>query len=102
RNLEEMRSASRMLRQTLAARDKEVERTKGYREKWISAEARASALEREVKDRQAELSAAGRSIAALHAEKKKLQARTATDDRFAGIALTGKRVIFLVDTSGSM
>jgi hypothetical protein len=107
RNLEEMRSVARTLRQTLAARDKELERAKGYREKWMSAEARASVLERDVKDRKAELGAAGRSIASLHAEKKRLQgevarARSANDDRFAGIALTGKRVIFLVDTSGSM
>ncbi|NBO90872.1 MAG: VWA domain-containing protein [Planctomycetia bacterium] len=36
------------------------------------------------------------------AEKEKLSLRLAVENRFAGIELTGKRVIFLVDMSGSM
>lgn len=36
------------------------------------------------------------------AEKEKLLLRALADNRFAGIALTGKRALFLVDTSGSM
>jgi hypothetical protein len=105
RNLEEMRSVAQALRLTLQGRDKELARALAYREKWESAEARARTLDRQLADRQAELGAAGRSIATLHAEKKTLEAaaRTRTmEDRFAGIALEGKRVIFLVDTSGSM
>lgn len=53
------------------------------------------------------LAQAGRSTAALEAEKSALQAevgrvRAAAENRFAGIALTGRRVVFLVDMSGSM
>jgi predicted nucleic acid-binding Zn-ribbon protein len=50
---------------------------------------------------------AGRQIGALVGENKNLQeqarrARAAADNRFAGISLTGRRVVFLVDMSGSM
>ena len=48
-----------------------------------------------------------RSLAALREENKKLEGETArvraaSENRFAGITLTGRRVLFLVDTSGSM
>src|SRR5207302_9706957 len=57
--------------------------------------------------RDRDLAAARRSIAALEDEKKGLIAeaervRAAADNRFAGIQLTGRRVVFLVDMSGSM
>jgi hypothetical protein len=39
-------------------------------------------------------------VESLQAEAKR--ARTAAENRFAGITLTGRRVLFLVDTSGSM
>jgi von Willebrand factor type A domain len=47
------------------------------------------------------------SIAALQLEKRTLEermrlARLAAENRFAGIELTGRRVVFLVDMSGSM
>ena len=47
------------------------------------------------------------SIGDLQLEKKMLEdririARQAADNRFAGISLTGRRVVFLVDMSGSM
>jgi predicted nucleic acid-binding Zn-ribbon protein len=77
-------------------------------------EARAAALEKEINKRERGLSdadkslaAAQRRIAALEDEKKGLIAdaervRVAADNRFAGIQLTGRRVVFLVDMSGSM
>ena len=54
-----------------------------------------------------DLEEARRSIGTLESEKVALRTetarvRTAVENRFAGIALTGKRVVFLVDMSGSM
>jgi hypothetical protein len=54
-----------------------------------------------------DLEGARASIAELQRDKKSLtgqimRVREEADKRFAGIALTGKRVIFLVDMSGSM
>jgi predicted nucleic acid-binding Zn-ribbon protein len=54
-----------------------------------------------------DLAAARRALEALRLDKDALataasQARAALDHRFAGISLTGRRVLFLVDTSGSM
>ena len=46
------------------------------------------------------MAAATRALAALEKEKRTWNAHA--DNRFAGIALTGRRVIFLVDMSGSM
>jgi hypothetical protein len=53
------------------------------------------------------LAEAGRRIRTLQDEKKALevdvaQAKAAVEARFAGISLTGKRVVLVVDTSGSM
>jgi hypothetical protein len=63
---------------------------------------RARLLAAETKSEQAE-----RSVDMLQREKRSLsdkvdQARAAAENRFEGIALTGRRVIFLVDMSGSM
>jgi hypothetical protein len=82
----------------------EVER---YRTKLAEAEARAQIEETEAGDRKKDLAEANRSIDRLQFEKKTLldqvgRARAAAENRFAGIQLTGKRVIFLVDMSGSM
>ena len=54
-----------------------------------------------------DLESARRSISSLEDDKKGLIAtaereRVAADNRFAGIQLTGRRVVFLVDMSGSM
>ncbi len=64
-------------------------------------------LERDLEGRDKELALARRSMAALQSEKKKVESeaarvRAAAENRFAGIALTGRRVVFLVDMSGSM
>jgi hypothetical protein len=53
------------------------------------------------------LSASGRAVAGLEAGNKTLKgqlaaARAIADNRFAGLELTGKKVVFLVDISGSM
>ena len=56
---------------------------------------------------QKQLDDANANIVDLQGDKAKLadkydQLRIESDNKFAGIAMTGKRVVFLVDTSGSM
>src|SRR4029077_11001241 len=58
-------------------------------------------------DRVSDLLKANKSLEELKTEKEKLLAdiarlRVILDQRFAGIELVGKRVVFLVDMSGSM
>ena len=64
-------------------------------------------LEKQVLLRSKEVTENRLSIADLDRTKRALEdririARQAADNRFAGIELTGKRVVFLVDMSGSM
>jgi hypothetical protein len=64
-------------------------------------------LERDLDSREKELALLRRNMATLQDEKKALQGeaarvRAAAENRFAGITLTGRRVLFLVDMSGSM
>jgi hypothetical protein len=61
----------------------------GYREKLTGAEGRLSALQKELGEQRG-------------LTDKAVQARLAAENRFAGIELTGRRVVFLVDMSGSM
>jgi hypothetical protein len=79
----------------------------GYRSQLTAAELKALEMETVASARQKELATAGRSIDQLQREKQSLaeqanRARTALENRFEGIMLTGRRVIFLVDMSGSM
>ena len=57
-------------------------------------------MEKVVSDRQAALAAADLKLARTEKDRQALAA--IVEARFAGIELTGQRVIFLVDTSGSM
>src|SRR5262249_8910688 len=62
-------------------------------------------LERDLDSREKELTSLRQSMASLQDEKKTLQCegvRAAAENRSAGITLTGRRVLFLVDMSGSM
>jgi hypothetical protein len=64
-------------------------------------------LEQDIDTRDKELALTRRNLASLREENKSLgkeaaRVRAAEENRFAGIALTGRRVVFLVDTSGSM
>src|SRR5437660_667887 len=84
------------------------------KEKLAGAEARLQTLEREIDDQRKDLAGTGRTlteanrvIESLKDDKRALEdqvvrARLAADNRFAGISLTGRRVVFLVDMSGSM
>jgi chromosome segregation ATPase len=65
------------------------------------------ALEQGLSARDWELAKAGQQLQALQGERTNLldevsRTRSATANRFAGIGLTGRRVVFLVDQSGSM
>ncbi len=67
----------------------------------------ANAASDRIKSLESELDLARRAASNVDVEKKDLlnklsRAQAATDNRFEGIALTGKRVVFLVDMSGSM
>jgi hypothetical protein len=77
------------------------------RSKLADAQANLKAFERLGKANTKELSDANRRLAQLESERKSLadqasRALAAVENRFEGIALTGRRVIFLVDMSGSM
>lgn len=77
------------------------------RSKLAAALANAQALEKAATTKTKDLSDANRRVADLESEKKRLadqasRALAAFENRFEGITLTGRRVIFLVDMSGSM
>jgi len=101
---------------------------KEARQQYAAEKALASALEKEIAKRMRDLKDADKTLeelaasqralqrdkeardkemAALRQQNKALQSETArvraaAEKRFAGIALTGRRVLFLVDMSGSM
>jgi hypothetical protein len=103
RRMDELKKAGR----DLDVRGKELDTARTYKEKWAASAARAEALERQL----AELN---KSVTSLQADKRALRteanraraetlrARAAAENRFAGIELSGRRVVFLVDMSGSM
>jgi hypothetical protein len=79
----------------------------GFRDKSSDAAGRLLVLEKELALIKSDLATARATADELRLDKKTLalqvaKARADADNRFAGIALTGKRVIFLVDMSGSM
>lgn len=120
------------LETTLAKKDAAIKDLQAYKDRYAVSMRREVALDEKLKARLDELEAAERKIALLERggkdsvariarlekefrdgltsadakvarlENEKHALRQAVDNRFAGIALTGKRVIFLVDTSGSM
>jgi hypothetical protein len=107
KSLAELREAKAVLEKTVTARDKDLASAMVYRAKWEAAEERVQALEKQMTDRQKELAQAELNLASLKNEKKTwldetARVKLAAESRFAGIQLTGKRVVFLVDMSGSM
>jgi hypothetical protein len=89
--------ARRTLERQLDSKTKDLASALLYKERLEESEKKRQVLESE----------SARVVERLEGEKKKLRdeamrVRAAAEHRFAGIALTGKKVIFLVDTSGSM
>jgi hypothetical protein len=100
KKLEAVRASRGALERDLGERDRELAQARNFREKWQAREERVLALEKQLTD-------AGRAMVGLQEDRRSLQAevgrvRAAAENRFAGIQLTGRRVVFLVDTSGSM
>lgn len=91
------RKLTEMAKVNRAALEEALQKVLRLTKEKQDAQAEALRLEGE---RQAALLQAKTQVATL--EKEKLQLRQASENRFAGITLTGKRVIFLVDASGSM
>jgi hypothetical protein len=80
---------------------------KELRGRLSAAEARVQKLQEQVDQEQRDLANARRSVIDLEGSKRSLadqidKVRAAADNRFAGIQLTGSRVVFIVDMSGSM
>jgi hypothetical protein len=93
KGLDESLMAKRSLEKDLDGRDNALAEARSFKDKWTLAEDRVLTLTKQLAD-------ANRGIDALKAEAGRI--RAAADSRFAGIALTGRRVVFLVDMSGSM
>jgi predicted nucleic acid-binding Zn-ribbon protein len=108
KKVEGLMAARALLERSLKDKDKELAAARKSSEaKTTTADERLRALEKVLEEHQQALAAANRSITTLRGEKTTLAAeavrvRAAAEHRFAGIELTGRRVIFLVDTSGSM
>ena len=107
---EQLRDAQAQAKQLRALADQVPglrEEIQSYRSKLADTEASAQASERTAKTRTNDLADAYRRLAELQGEKKRLseqasRALAAVENRFEGITLTGRRVVFLVDMSGSM
>lgn len=81
----------------IAARNAEAKTTQAT---LTSTNTTLTAATSRVRELEKELAASIRNLLDLQDEMKKMQAKA--DARFAGVALTGRRVVFLVDVSGSM
>jgi hypothetical protein len=96
----------------------QADQVPGLREKLAASETAAAMLRKDLDKRTKDLEGdvagltrqltdANRRLGSLREDKRVLtdqvtRVRAAADNRFAGIALTGRRVVFLVDMSGSM
>jgi myosin heavy subunit len=97
KELQELQTGKQTMQRNLEGRDKELAELRTYKDRYAALEERATGLEKQLTASQSSLTE----------EKKAMQAeigrvRAAAESRFAGIALTGRRVLFLVDMSGSM
>jgi hypothetical protein len=95
------------LKKDLLASRKELGRRSGdlddVGKKFVALQLAKTKLESDLEDRAKELADARHNADAMQAEKARWQTEAAkADNRFAGITLTGRRVVFLVDMSGSM
>jgi hypothetical protein len=86
------------------------DQVKSYRTKLTDAETRSRTLAKEIEQQKQMVSDEARNVESLRGATTRLEKElasanrraTAAENRFAGIELTGKRVVFLVDMSGSM
>jgi chemotaxis protein histidine kinase CheA len=107
KTLQVMQAARQALERELAAKDKELETANNYKSRWAASAGRVAELEKLVEERGRAAATAKQALELLEEDKKALRAeaaryRQSADNRFAGIQLAGRRVVFLVDMSGSM
>jgi hypothetical protein len=107
KTLQVMQAARQALERELATKEKELTAAGSYKERWASSAGRVAELEKQVDDKSRAAATAKQAVELLEEDKKALRAeaaryRQSADNRFAGIQLTGRRVVFLVDMSGSM
>ena len=107
KTLQVMQAARQALERELATKDKELTAAGSYKERWAASAGRVAELEKLVDDKSRAAATAKQAVELLEEDKKALRAeaaryRQSADNRFAGIQLTGRRVVFLVDMSGSM
>jgi hypothetical protein len=109
--LKEQEKEADVAKSLVAKRDKSLLTTEQMlkdREKTLEeTKVKLALLQQESDARDKDLASATRVLDTLRDEQKKLTTRVeklqaASENRFEGIALTGRRVIFLVDMSGSM
>jgi myosin heavy subunit len=85
--------------------EKDAKELSASRTMASKAEEELASTRKTMSDLKKQLDDSNASIIDLQGEKKKLADKfdkLDTDSRFAGIAMTGKRVVFMVDISGSM
>ncbi len=107
KSLEGVRSARAALERDLQARNRELADLRPYKDRFAAGEQKIASLEKLLAERGREALLSLQAMEALKEENRiwkaeAARARSAVENRFAGIALTGRRVIFLVDMSGSM
>jgi hypothetical protein len=107
KTMQVMQAARQALQRDLEAKDKELDIANNYKSRWAASAGRVAELEKLVEERGKTAATTKQALELMEEEKNALRAeaaryRQSADNRFAGIQLTGKRVIFLVDMSGSM
>jgi predicted nucleic acid-binding Zn-ribbon protein len=93
-------SRNDVLAADLADRTKDLTTAKTFKEKWTADEERIVLLNKELTE--AKASVEGLQVDKKRAELDLVRVKAQAEARFAGIALTGRRIVFLVDKSGSM
>jgi Mg-chelatase subunit ChlD len=103
----ELQSKYDLVSRKLTAAEARVRDLEQQGEKMAATDTRLRDIERDLINRKAAMAELQGQVDGLKREKDALvgqaaKAREAADNRFAGIQLTGRRVVFLVDMSGSM
>jgi hypothetical protein len=107
KTMQVMQAARQALERDVTTKEKELKEARGYRDRWATSAGRVAELEKLADERGKSEATARHAVELLEEEKKALRAeaaraRQSADNRFAGIQLTGRRVVFVVDMSGSM
>jgi hypothetical protein len=107
RAFDELKAAKAAMDTAFKRQGEELALSRLFETKWKAADDKLNLLAKEVASNRAALADADRDVKTLRASKQTLETevlriRQAADNRFAGITLTGRNVVFLVDMSGSM